>query len=279
MRFLNHLKQHRVKIISLLFALLFLIVYLAPSIFVYIYPGQAGLLFRSLAQEPLSDRSCREGLYLVAPWNKMYIYDVTKQKQTVEMDALTNNGLFVRLQIATIFHPDPTKLKVLATHIGTDYAERILAPVVRSSARKVIGGHDPEELYTTARASLHDAIFAEAKKEIQDLPFLIEDIIIERLELPETINAAIERKLRLQQDALAYRYVLDKQADEAKRLKIEAEGIETYQGIVSSNLSPDLLQWLQIRALYELSKSENGKIIVIGDPEKMPLVLDGAGSP
>jgi len=110
------------------------------------------------------------------------------------------------------------------------------------------------------------------------LPFVIEDIIIERLELPQTINAAIEEKLRSQQDALSYQYLLAKQADESKRLRIEAEGIDEYQRIVASGLTPDLLQWLQIRALYELAKSDNSKIIVIGDPEKLPLVLDGAGS-
>ncbi|MBK1649050.1 prohibitin family protein [Rhabdochromatium marinum] len=276
MKLTSLFKQHQVKLVSVLFATIFLVAYLAPSIFVYIYPGQAGLLFRALADEHLSEQTFHEGLYVVAPWNKMYIYDVTKQKHIVKMEALTNNGLFVKLDVDAIFHPDPGRLKELATHIGADYADKVLIPVVQSSVRQVIGGYTPEELYTTARDSLHAAILTATQQAIAGLPFLIEDIIIERLELPQTINAAIEKKLRLQQDALSYQYLLAKQADESKRLKIEAEGIDEYQRIVADNLTPELLQWLQIRALHELAQSDNSKIIVIGDSDTLPLVLDGA---
>jgi regulator of protease activity HflC (stomatin/prohibitin superfamily) len=278
MKLLALVRQHQVKIASLLFVLLFFIVYSAPSIFVYVYPGQAGLLFRGLAAEPFPDRVYREGLYLVAPWNKLYIYDVTKQKSTFAVDALTNNGLLVSLDVSAIFHPDPEDLKELATHIGPDYTDKILEPVIRSSIRRVIGNYTPEDLYTEARESLHATVLGEAQKEVTGLPFVIEDVIVEKLELPATIRAAIEKKLQYQQDALAYQYLLAKQADESKRMKIEADGIKAYQGIVASNLNADLLHWLRIKALYDLAKSDNSKVIVIGDPEKMPLVLDGTGS-
>jgi regulator of protease activity HflC (stomatin/prohibitin superfamily) len=273
---LRILRQHKIKIVSLLFILLFLIVYLAPSIFIYIYPGQAGLLFSAFSTEPLPDRIYREGLYVIAPWNRMYIYDITKQKRTLEIDALTNNGLFVNLRVSVIFHPNPKKLKELLTHIGPDYTDKVIIPTLYSAVRQVIGNHTPEALYTTAREILHDHIIAAAQQEFTGLPFLVEEVVVEKLAMPDSINAAIENKLKSQQDALAYQYLLAKQVDEAKRQKIEAAGIHEYQAIVGSNLTPALLKWLEIRALHDLSQSQNSKIIVLGNSEEMPLVLDTA---
>jgi len=273
MKGLAFVKRHQIKIASAFFLLLFMTVYSIPSVFVYIYPGQAGLLFRGLAREPLPEQVYREGLYLIAPWNKFYIYDVTQQKRTVTVVALTNNGLPVTLDVSAIFHPDPQDLKELAIHVGADYTDKILEPVIRSAVRQVIGQHAPEELYTTARDSLHAMVLAQAQQEIADQPFVIEDVIIEKFELPEAIRTAIEQKLRYQQEALAYQYRLAKQSDEAKRLKIEAEGLKDYQGIVASNLTPDLLQWLRIRALHDLAASTNGKIIVLGDSDRLSLDL------
>lgn len=270
------IKRYRLGIVSVLFIVFFLVVYLSPSMFVYVYPGQAGLLFRALSSEPLPEEVSQEGLYVIAPWNRMYVYDVTKQKRTLDIEALSNNGLFITLRVSTIFHPDRQELKELASHIGQDYTEKIIVPTVYSSVRQVIGNYAPEELYTTARDELHDAVLEETRRELQGLPFAVEQIIIEKVGMPDSLNAAIERKLKYQQDALAYQYLLKKQEDESRRMKIEAEGIEEYQEIIGGNLTPELLQWLQIKALHELAGSENSKIIVIGDPENMPLVLDGA---
>lgn len=270
------LRQHKVKIVSLLFILLLLTVYLAPSIFIYVYPGQAGLLFKAFSSRPLPDRIYREGLYVIAPWNRMYIYDITKQKRSVEIDALTNNGLFVSLRVSVIFHPNPKELKDLLTHIGPEYTDKVIIPTLYSSVRQVIGDYTPEALYTTARDILHDRIIAEAQKEFYGLPFLVEGVIVEKLAMPDSINAAIENKLKAQQDALAYQYLLAKQVDEAKRQKIEADGIHEYQAIVGSNLTPELLKWLEIRALHDLSQSPNSKVIVLGNAAEMPLVLDTA---
>ncbi|GAB6043700.1 prohibitin family protein [Endothiovibrio diazotrophicus] len=280
MKLLAVLRDHKVKLVSLLFVLAFLIVYFAPSIFIYVYPGQAGLLFSAMEEEePLSDRVYKEGLYVVAPWNKMYIYDVTKQKRTVEMDALTNNGLFVHLRVSAIFHPRPEALKELVLHIGADYVDEVILPTFHSSVRQVIGNYTPEALYTTARNTLHDLILEEAHKEFANLPFAFEDVVVEKVAMPDSINAAIENKLKAQQDALTYQYLLAKQEDEVKRQKIEADGLKAFQEVVGSNLTPQLLKWLEIRALHDLSQSPNSKVVVVGSGEKLPLVLDAVGTP
>jgi regulator of protease activity HflC (stomatin/prohibitin superfamily) len=271
------LRQYKIAIATMLFVLLFLGVYLIPSMLVYIYPGQAGLLFHAISKVPLPERIYQEGAYLIAPWNKMYIYDMTKQKRTVEIDALSNNGLIMTLRVSVIFHPDAKYLKNLLLHIGADYTDKVIIPNIHSAVRQVIGDYTPEALYTTARKTLHAKIVAEVSREFSGLPFLVEDVVVEKLTMPESINNAIENKLKAQQDALAYPYLLAKQQDEAKRQKIEATGIDEYQTIVGANLSPELLKWLEIRTLHDLSLSQNSKVIVLGgQAPSLPLVLDAA---
>ncbi|WP_027185014.1 prohibitin family protein [Desulfovibrio inopinatus] len=274
---LTFFRQHKIISISFVFVMLFLFVYLSPLMFVYIYPGQAGVYFNALAQEPLADDIYREGLYMIAPWNKMYVYTVTKQKRTLQVDALTNNGLYVSMSVSAIFHPQPEGLKELVRHIGPNFTDNILVPVIYSATRQVIGKYLPEALYTSARTELQRDILAEAKKELDGQPFAFEDLVIEKLELPKAINAAIEDKLKRQQEALSYQYLLQLASDEAKRRRIEAEGIKQYQEIVGSNLSPNLLRWLEIKAMSDVSRSDNSKVVVIGSPENMPLVLDAGG--
>ena len=83
--------------------------------------------------------------------------------------------------------------------------------------------------------------------------------------------------LALQQEYLAYRYRIDKEREEAKRKRIEADGIRTFQDIVSQKLSSELLSWLGIKATLELAKSPNSKIIVIGNSKDgLPLILNAS---
>ena len=264
---IQSIKRHQVKFISFLFIFLFFIIYLSDAIFIYIYPGQAGLMFKSLSSNPVSAEALHEGLYIIAPWNKIYVYDLTRQKQTLDVDALTNNGLMVKLRVSAIFRPDVDKLRDLALNVGSDYREEILVPTILASTREVIGEYQPEELYTTAMHDIQKQMLEEARREITDLSFIIEEVIIEELKLPSALNKAIENKLKQQQNALAYRYILQQEKDEARRRQIEAESINSYQTTIKQSLNADILKWLKIRALTELGQSDNSKIVVFGDGE------------
>ena len=122
---------------------------------------------------------------------------------------------------------------------------------------------------------MQDDILVELIEETGRIPIIYDRFIIENLKLPDLINQAIESKLRQQQEYLAYQYIIDKEREEAKRKRIEAEGIRTFQDIVSQKLSAELLSWLGIKATQELAKSPNSKIIVIGrSKDGLPLILN-----
>lgn len=273
------INKYKIKMAIMLFILLYLIIYLSKSIFVVIPPGSAGVLFSLLSQKSLSEAIHPEGLYVLSPWNKMLVYDVSMQKKTLDTRALTLNGLSINIRISTIFSPIPDKLSELVIKLGPTYAEKVLEPIIHSSVREVIGSYRPELLYTTATTEIQHAIHLEAEKELKDMPIDISSIIIENIELPKSINAAIETKLRFQQETLEYEFRLEREKREAARRKIEALGIKEAQNVIASSLSEDLLLWLGIKATSEIARSSNSKVIMIGGGKHgLPIILNAEKS-
>ncbi|MBW2281712.1 MAG: hypothetical protein JRG82_13305 [Deltaproteobacteria bacterium] len=88
---------------------------------------------------------------------------------------------------------------------------------------------------------------------------------------------AIADKLEMEQRSLKMKYVLEREAQEAERKRIEAKGIADFQKIVSKGINAQLLQWKGIEATEALAKSQNAKVVVIGSgKDGLPLILGGA---
>jgi regulator of protease activity HflC (stomatin/prohibitin superfamily) len=104
----------------------------------------------------------------------------------------------------------------------------------------------------------------------------MKDLLIRSITLPEKIKSAIESKLQQQQEALAYQYRLEREASEAERLRIQAQGIADYNRIISASLTDRILQQKGIDATLELANSANSKVVVIGSGEDgLPMILGG----
>jgi regulator of protease activity HflC (stomatin/prohibitin superfamily) len=74
-------------------------------------------------------------------------------------------------------------------------------------------------------------------------------------------------------------FVLTKEKQEADRKKIEAEGISSFQRIVSEGISTQLLQWKGIEATEKLAASDNAKLVVMGNTkDSLPVLLASAAS-
>ena len=94
--------------------------------------------------------------------------------------------------------------------------------------------------------------------------------------MPQTLRDAIEQKLKQEQEALEYDFKIQKAQKEAERKEIEANGISKFQRIVNQTITPQLLKWKGVEATQEISKSENSKVIVIGNGDgDLPIILGG----
>ena len=82
--------------------------------------------------------------------------------------------------------------------------------------------------------------------------------------MPNTLQAAIQEKLKAEQQNQQMKFVLEKERQEAERKRIEAQGIADYQKIISAGLTNQVLQLRAIEATEKLAQSNNSKIVIVG---------------
>lgn len=253
---------------------LMVLFYYFRTIVVVIHPGEAGVLYRMFFGGTVTDYVYPEGLQIVQPWNKMYVYDIRIQTVKHDLNVLTNKGLPITLSLAIRYRPQREMLGVMHQHVGPDYVNTIVIPQVESVLRKNIGKEDPEVIYTNKGGILNDIILL-ALEEASRKYVQIDDIIIRTVTLPEEIRTAIEAKLVEQQKERAYEFKLAREEKEAERKRIESRGIRDYQSTISETLTQDLLRWQGVQATLQLSESQNAKVVVIGGGESgLPIILD-----
>ncbi len=234
--------------------------------------GHAGIVFESLGKGT-SRTVLGEGLHVMPLWNSVLPYDLRVHEFKEGLSVLSNNGLALKVDASVRFRPKADELFELQTQIGPNYSDILIAPVVRSEARKVFGRYSPEEIYSTKREEIERQIFEEVQKALSGKHVVVEAILIRDVELPETIKAAIADKLAEEQRSQKMRFTLDKERQEAQRKQIEAEGIAKYQNIVRQGLTPDFLAYKGIEATERLAASQNAKVIVVGNSKTgLPLI-------
>jgi len=260
-------------LILMAFLLCFLLVLCYSRIVISIHSGELGVLWRWLGGGTQIDTTYREGVHLIWPFNRMYIYNVRKQQFTDSINVLTVDGLTVGVRYSVRYFLEKDTLPLLHQRIGPDYVNVVVRPEVRSVMRMVFGQYRPEEIYTTQKA-IQERISTLSKTHLEARFVSLDDVPIESVTLPTRISEAIESKLAQQQVDQEYVYRLSIANKESERKRIESDGIKVYNDTVKSSLTPDVLAWHGIQATQELAKSPNSKVVVIGSGKNgLPLIL------
>ena len=233
--------------------------------------GQAGVVWHPSGGTEVNPLG--EGLHFIGAFDQVALYDLRTQQRNEELHVLASNGLSLGLDTTIRFHVVPSEVAKLHTEVGESYYDVILGPVLRSQARRVVGRYTPEEIYSTKREIIEREMRESIAKAITGKHIELEAILVRNVELPQLIERAIVDKLSEEQSALKMKYVLEREAKEAERKKVEAQGIAAFQDIVSSKLSDALLKWKQIEALDRLSQSANAKIVMLGAGQNVPPVV------
>jgi regulator of protease activity HflC (stomatin/prohibitin superfamily) len=257
-----------------LLAILFVAVFF-NRMFILIRPGEEAVMWKMFSGGTQLDTIYKEGLQVIWPWNKLYIYNVRVQQIPHEFDALSKNGLPVHFEISIRYQPVKETLPILHQSVGPDYVEKIVKPEVQAQVRKIVANYLPEEIYTS-EGYLLQIIRQGAMASINERNIALDDLLIKRMTLPETIRAAIERKLAAEQLSLQYDYILIKEKKEADRKRIEAQGIRDFQTIAAEGgMFSNYLNFYGIEGTLELAKSNNSKILMIGNRENgLPLMFN-----
>lgn len=249
----------------------------SSATFLTIDAGERGVLFKRFSGGLETEKIYSPGFHVVAPWNKMFVYDVREKQIEETMTVLSSNGLNIALDATVRVNPTYSDIGFLHEKFGENYMNSLVRPEVRSSVRKIIGRFTPEELYSTKRDEVQTQIEEELESTLSNNYVELRAVLIRDIQLPEKVRTAIEEKIEAEQLALKYEYILDQERKEAERKTIEAQAKADANRILNASLTDKILRDKGIEATIELSKSQNSKVIVVGGEGSsgLPLILGG----
>lgn len=269
------MKQRQTFIVTISIVVILLLIF-GSRMFYVIKPGERAIVFHTISGYLDKENVVGTGLKMVAPWNSLHKYDVKEQKSEETMDVLDKNGLSINVDVTVRFNPKYDKIGTLHEIFGTNYPTRLVIPEVRSTVRQVTGRYTAEEIYSTKRSEVEMAIITETAEILQKNNIVMQALLIRSIGLPKDIITAIESKLTREQEALAMRFINERELLEADRKELEARGIANYNMIINASLTDRILKQKGIDATIKLSESANTKVIVIGSgKDGMPLILGG----
>jgi regulator of protease activity HflC (stomatin/prohibitin superfamily) len=245
---------------------------------VMVGPGEIGVLWT--ANNGTQAQTYGEGAHNLSSGDVMSIYDLRTNSKDEALEVIASNGLGIKLDASVLFHVVPKEIVQLQEEIGPEYYAKILAPVLRSEARRVIGQYTPEEIYSTKRELIEREIFDGLVKTITGRHIVLETVLIRDVTLPDAIEHAIDNKLQAEQEVLRMKYVLEVAKSKAEEQRVEAQGIADYNRTVASSLTPAILEFQRTQQLGQLATSANAKTVVMGPGTNPSVTLSAqSGSP
>jgi regulator of protease activity HflC (stomatin/prohibitin superfamily) len=199
--------------------------------------------------------------------------DERKTSSDDAIHVLTSDGLEVVIDLTVLYRLLPNEAPGLVKEIGVDYSDKIIRPISRTKIRDNAVYYQAIELYSTKRDEFQNRIFKGIESDFKARGFLLEQLLVRNITLPQSVRSTIEQKINAEQDAQKMQFVLLKETQEAERKRVEAQGIADYQRIINQGLTSNQLQYEQIKALKEIATSQNAKIVVMGKGNT-PLILD-----
>lgn len=227
---------------------------------VIVPPGNVGVinLFGNVSENTLDS-----GVHLVNPFAKVLNFSTRLKDIKENIDTTSQEGLSLNLDVSLQYRLDPQKAAIVYKTIGIDEKELIISRF-RSTVRAITANYPASAVYSTKRQEIVQKIDQQLTQDIPKLGFIVDQALLRNVKMPETLQAAIQQKLKAEQENEQMKFVLEKERQEAERKKIEAKGIADSQKIISGGLTNQILQLRAIEATEKLAQSNNSKVVVIG---------------
>ena len=224
----------------------------------------------------VTGQTLSEGIHIVNPAATITELSIKTQEDKERASVPSKEGLIMGLEASILYHLDSGRAAEVYQKIGPNYAEVLLQPTFRSAIRAITSGNTASSLYSDARETIARQIMDDVARQVAPRGVIVENVLLRDLQLPDTLKHAIEAKQQAQQEAQRMEFVLQREKQEAERKRVEAAGIKDFQDIVSQGISEKLLEWKGIEATMELVKSQNAKVIVVGNSRNgLPLIYSG----
>ena len=251
-----------------------------------IKPGNVGVkvLFGRVFENDILEN----GMHVINPLMDIEVFNSKTQNYTMSgihdegnkegddaIKVLSSDGLEITMDLSVLYKVNPKSAPKILKEIGSNYQDVVIRPITRTRIRNNAVFYHAVDLFSARREEFQNRIFKTIQKDFEKRGLILEQLLIRNITLPESVKKSIEAKINAEQESQKMQFVLAKEKQEAERKRVEAQGIADYQKIISVGLSDNQLQFESIKAMKELAKSENSKIIVMGSGKNSILLNTG----
>ena len=224
------------------------------------------------------DQSSEAGVSFKRPWADVIRWKIRLKAVNQNIPARTSDDMQVDVETTIWWKVQSDKMDVLYSSIAKNYEsleKGFVIPGIRSAIRDEVAKITYRE-FNINREKYAQSITNYVIEKLSQKHVVVDKINIRNIVPPQTVNDAIELKLKAKQDAEKAEFDLQKAKKEADIKRAEAEGIADSQSIIQRKLTPLYVQWYAVEAYKKLAESENTTFVIMPTSSKgagMPLIL------
>lgn len=196
---------------------------------------------------------------------RLYVYNLDMQPQTMDegFEVLSKDQLMLHFRAHIIVNPKPHSIREVVEKYGAGaWYARNMQQLFRSEVYTEVARYDALTA-SDKRSEIAELVKTKLQKYFEKDPFNIRSVIIGNIQLPDTVAAAVEQKLKATQELLQRETQVKITEKDAEIKVIEARGIARAQEIINNTLTPYYLQHEAIEAQLKMAKSPNNTIIYV----------------
>jgi regulator of protease activity HflC (stomatin/prohibitin superfamily) len=205
---------------------------------VFIQPTDRGVVI-TVGQGGVRPEALQPGLNWVVPFLENVIpYPISRQTYTMSIapeegairgddsvEARTSDGQIVRVDASVIFSINPAR--VVEAHIKWkgEYINNLVRTVSRGVIRDAVSQFGVQEVVTTERFALLDAIQTELDLAFDEGALILHDFVLRNIAFSDEYAASVEQKQIAEQLAQQAALIVQQRAQEAEQARQVAEGL------------------------------------------------------
>lgn len=205
---------------------------------VFLQANEYGVVISAFQPNGYRTQALGPGLHWIIPFiESVQKYSIARQTYTMSstssegavqgddsIQARTKDGQQIFIDASVIYAADPTQLISLHINWQNRYEENVVRPVARAAIRNAVSQFGVEELVSTKRAELEQAIREEIKTKLQDNNIIMSDFLLRNIRFSDEYAAAVEQKQVAEQQAQQAKFVVESKKQEAEQARQTAQG-------------------------------------------------------
>ncbi len=275
---------------------------------VFVEPDERGVVI-TIGKGGILPNALDPGIHWIIPFvQRVEPYSIARATYTMatstgegqvqgddSIQARTKDGQQVYIDASVIYSVDPNKLVNLHITWKHTYEDNVIRPVTRAAIRDAVSQYGVEEIVSTKRGELEQAISDSIEQGLASNNLKLVDFLLRNIRFSDEYAAAVEQKQIAEQQAQQAKFVVEQKKQGAEQARQVAQGqadaaVITAKGaaqarliqadaeakanqLLAASLTPELVQYQ-----YILKLAPGVQTIFVPSGNQFILPLPGAAS-